>query len=73
MFGEPTGAGIGEIAAAAADLPAPGGLVQEAMRPFQEEMDRIEAEFKQKIDESSLDLEKKLEAMLNGGITIQEE
>lgn len=55
---------IGGIAATAADLPAPGQLVKKAMEPFEAEMDRMEAELKQKMEKNSLEMERKLEEML---------
>lgn len=61
------GAGaFGGLAAAMADLEEPGKLVREAVKPFQDEMDRIEADFSKRVEENTDDMERKMEEMLKG-------
>lgn len=55
------GTGAGGIVA---DLEDPGKLVREAVKPFQDEMDRIEADFAKRVEESTGDMERKLDDML---------
>lgn len=57
------GGGAGGIVA---DLEDPGKLVREAVKPFQDEMDRIEAEFAKRVEESTDDMQRKLDDMLGG-------
>lgn len=47
-----------------ADLEDPGKLVRDAVKPFQDEMDRLEAEFAKRVEESTDDMERKLDDML---------
>ena len=51
-------------AGAVADLAEPGKLVREAVKPFQEEMDRIEADFEKSVKDNTDDMDRRLAEMM---------
>lgn len=58
------GGGLAAAAGAVANLEKPGKLVREAVKPFQDEMDRIEAEFTKRVEENTNEMERKLEEVM---------
>lgn len=61
----PAGFSLGEKAKnVAASLEDPGKLVRQAVKPFKEEMDRIETEYRERMEDDDNKIDQKMQEMM---------